>query len=179
MAAVDSKIRKIRTDSKANTEIALRSPRVGDIGWIIYRHAVIYAEENGWNEQFEALVAQAAATFLRQHDPKRERAWIAEWNGDFAGCIFIVQDQEQPNTARLRLLLVEPKARGLGIGRLLVQASIDFAKQAGYNKMILWTNDVLTAARRLYESLCFELVKEEPIELFGPPGMAQTWERIL
>jgi GNAT superfamily N-acetyltransferase len=165
--------------SNSDFLITLRSPRVGDIGCIIYRHAMLYAEEYGWNEQFEALVAQAAAAFLKQHDPERERAWIAEQNEEFAGCVFIVQDHELPNTARLRLLIVEPKARGLGIGRLLVQTCIDFAKQAGYDKMILWTNDALIAARSLYESFGFELVKEEPIELFGPLGKAQTWERIL
>ncbi len=159
--------------------ISLRAPRIGDIGWIIHRHAVIYADEYGWNEQFEALVAQAAAAFLKRHDAARERAWIAELDGQFAGSIFVVQDQEQTNTARLRLLMVEPMARGLGIGRLLAQTSIDFATQAGYDKMTLWTNDALIAARTLYEALGFVLVKQEPTELFGPRGVAQTWERPL
>ncbi|SRR5579884_3838497 len=160
-------------------EITLRGPRPGDIGWIIYRHGVIYSEEYGWNEQFEALVAQAAATFLKRNDPTRERAWIADLNGKFAGSVFVVEDHERSNTARLRLLLVEPEARGHGIGRLLVETGIDFAKKAGYDTMVLWTNDVLRAARKLYESLGFVLVEEEPIHWFGPQTIAQTWKKVL
>jgi GNAT superfamily N-acetyltransferase len=157
--------------------VVLREHRVGDIGWIIYRHAVLYAEEYNWNEQFEALVAEVASKFLKQHDPTKERCWIAELNGEFAGCIFVFE--ESLNVAKLRLLLVEPKARGYGIGRRLIEECISFAKSAGYKKMVLWTNDVLHAARHLYEEFNFRLVHEEPNTMFGPPTMAQTWEKEL
>jgi GNAT superfamily N-acetyltransferase len=155
----------------------LRGHRVGDIGWIIWRHAVLYAEEYGWNEQFEALVAEVAAKFLKQHDPSCERCWIAEVEGEFAGCVFVVKESE--GVAKLRLLLVEPSARGLGIGKRLVEECIAFATSAGYRKMILWTNDVLLSARRIYESFGFTLTHEEPNHLFGPPLVAQTWEKDL
>ncbi len=151
----------------------LRAHRPGDIGWIIHRHAVIYAEEYGWNEQFESLVAEVAAKFLKRHDPKRERCWIAEIEGAFAGCVFLVSESEK--TAKLRLLLVEPAARGLGLGRRLIEECILFAAQAGYEKIILWTNDVLHAARHLYEEFGFELLHEEVNDLFGQRTMAQTW----
>ena len=157
--------------------ITLRSHNVGDIGYIIYRHAVLYAEEYGWNEQFEALVGEVASKFLKQHDPSKERCWIAELDGEFAGCIFVVE--ESPKVAKLRLLLVEPKARGYGIGRRLIEECIAFAKSAGYEKMVLWTNDVLNVARHLYEQFGFRLVHEEPNTLFGPMTMAQTWEKEL
>jgi GNAT superfamily N-acetyltransferase len=157
--------------------VTLRDHRVGDIGWIIWRHAVLYAEEYGWNEQFEALVAEVAAKFLQHHDPSCERCWIAEVDGEFAGCVFVVKESE--GVAKLRLLLVEPKARGLGIGRKLVEECIEFAKSAGYQKMILWTNDVLLSARRIYEAFGFTLAHEEPNHLFGPPTVAQTWEKDL
>ena len=160
-----------------NDRVTLREPRVGDIGWIIYRHAVLYAKEYGWNEQFEALVGEVASKFLKYHDPECERCWIAEVDGEFAGCVFIMKESE--GVAKLRLLLVEPKARGLGIGKRLVEECIAFAKAAGYQRMILWTNDVLLAARHIYESLGFSLTLEEPNHLFGPPTMAQTWEKDL
>lgn len=157
--------------------ITIRNHRVGDIGFVIYRHAIIYRDEYGWNEQFEALVGEVASGFLKQHDPVRERCWIAELAGEFAGCIFVVE--ESPTVAKLRLLLVEPKARGYGIGRRLIEECIAFARSAGYKKMVLWTNDVLHAARHLYEEFGFRLVREEPNLMFGPPTMAQTWEREL
>ena len=160
-------------------QITLRPHRIGDIGWVIYRHAVIYAEEYGFNEQFEALVAQGAARFLKEYNPVRERAWIAEHEGKFAGCVFLVKDLERENTAKLRFLIVEPDARGMGLGRRLIQECIDFSKSAGYDKIVLWTNDVLLAARHLYEDLGFRLIHEEPIDLFGPKGIAQTWELTL
>ncbi|MDP4200823.1 MAG: GNAT family N-acetyltransferase [Bacteroidota bacterium] len=157
--------------------IVLRAPRAGDIGLVIHRHGVLYAEEYGWNEQFEALVAEVAAKFLKRHDSVKERCWIAELDGEFAGCIFIVRESEK--VAKLRLLLVEPKARGFGLGRRLIQECIDFATNAGYEKMVLWTNDVLHAARHLYEEFGFHLIHEEPNTLFGPLTTAQTWERSL
>ncbi|HWF43748.1 MAG TPA: GNAT family N-acetyltransferase [Candidatus Kapabacteria bacterium] len=163
--------------SNSNDPITLRRHRVGDIGWIVYRHAKLYAEEYGWNEQFEALVAEVAAKFLKQHDPKRERCWIAEINGEFAGCIFLVSESE--TVAKLRLLLVEPSARGFGLGHRLIQECIDFAAQARYQEIRLWTNDVLHAARHLYEEFGFQLVHEEPNDRFGPRTVAQTWKRTL
>ena len=159
--------------------ISLRGHRVGDIGWIVYRHAVLYAEEYGWNEQFESLVAQGAGRFLKEFDPSSERCWIAEVEGEFAGCIFLVKDLERENTGKLRFFLVEPKARGLGLGRRLVQECIDFAKDVGYDKIVLWTNDCLHAARHLYEDFGFRLIHEEPIDWFGPRTVAQTWELVL
>jgi GNAT superfamily N-acetyltransferase len=159
--------------------ITLRTHRTGDMGWIIYRHAILYAEEYGWNEQFEALVGQSASRFLKDYGPERERFWIAEIDGKFAGCIFLMKDLEAANTGRLRNFLVEPEARGKGIGRLLIQQCIDFATSVGYERIVLWTNDILHAARHLYEDFGFRLVREEPIELFGPRGMAQTWEKNL
>jgi N-acetylglutamate synthase-like GNAT family acetyltransferase len=162
--------------------VRLREHRVGDIGWIIHRHAVLYAEEYQWNEQFEALVAEVAAKFLRDERGQdaratRQKCWIAELDGEFAGCIFVVE--ESPKVAKLRLLLVEPQARGHGMGRRLIEECIAFAKSAGYEKIVLWTNDVLHAARHLYEQLDFRLVHQEPNTMFGPPTMAQTWEREL
>lgn len=161
------------------SRITLRPHRVGDMGWIIYRHAVLYAEEYGWNEQFEALVGQSSSRFLKDYDPARERCWVAEIEGEFAGCIFLMRDLEREDTGRLRNFIVEPKFRAMGLGRRLVQECIDFAKSVGYEKIVLWTNDVLLAARHLYEDFGFRLIHEEPIDLFGPRGMAQTWEKVL
>ena len=159
--------------------ITLRPHRIGDIGWIIYRHAVLYANEYGFNEQFEALVGQSASRFLRDYDPEWERCWIAEMDGKFIGCIFLMKDLEAENIGRLRNFLVEPEARGKGLGRRLIQECINFAMLVGYQKIILWTNDVLHAARHLYEDFGFRLIHEEPIELLGPKGIAQTWEKDL
>jgi GNAT superfamily N-acetyltransferase len=163
----------------SDRRITLRHHHVGDMGWIIYRHAVLYANEYGWNEQFESLVAQSSSRFLKEFDITKERCWIAELDGAFAGCIFIVKDLEQENTAKLRNFLVEPEARGMGIGRRLIQECIDFCNVVGYEKIRLWTNDVLHAARHLYEDFGFQLVHEEPIDLFGPKGVAQTLEKEL
>ena len=165
--------------SKRDSQITLRAPRIGDIGWIIHRHGVLYAEEYGWNEQFEALVGEVASAFLKSHDPHRERCWIAEIENKIAGSIFLVQHPERTNIAKLRLLLVEPWARGMGLGRRLIEECIEFARSARYESMTLWTNDVLHAARHLYEAFEFHLVQEEPNDLFGPRTMAQTWERKL
>jgi DNA-binding MarR family transcriptional regulator/N-acetylglutamate synthase-like GNAT family acetyltransferase len=155
----------------------LRPPNPGDYGWVIQRHGAIYAAEFGWNEEFEALVAEIMVHFIRRFDPPRERAWIAERDGQNAGCVFLVKKSER--VAQLRCLLVEPTARGLGIGARLVEECIRFAEQRGYKKMILWTNDILHAARHIYEQCGFKLVEEKKHQSFGHDLIGQTWELAL
>ena len=152
----------------------LRQPRPGDIGWIVHRHGVLYAQEYGWNEQFEALVAEVAAEFVRHHDPKRERCWIAQVEDRIVGSVFLVEQSDE--IAKLRLLYVEPDARGHGVGTKLVNECISFAREANYQKIRLWTNSVLHAARHVYERAGFRMIEEEPNEQFGPQTTAQTWE---
>jgi DNA-binding MarR family transcriptional regulator/N-acetylglutamate synthase-like GNAT family acetyltransferase len=152
----------------------LRPPAPGDYGWVIERHGAIYAADYGWNEEFEALVAEIMANFVRRFDPHRDRAWIAERDGQNAGCVFLVKKSER--VAQLRCLLVEPTARGLGIGARLVEECIRFAQQRGYKKMILWTNDILHAARHIYEHCGFEPVEERKHHSFGHDLVGQTWE---
>jgi DNA-binding MarR family transcriptional regulator/GNAT superfamily N-acetyltransferase len=152
----------------------LRPHQPGDMGWVVQRHGVLYNQEYGWDEEFEALVAEIVAKFIRNYDAKRERCWIAEKEGGNVGSVFLVKRTE--TTAQLRLLLVEPKARGLGIGKHLVRECTRFARQRGYTKIMLWTNSVLDAARHIYELEGYRLVGEESHHSFGHDLVGQNWE---
>jgi DNA-binding MarR family transcriptional regulator/GNAT superfamily N-acetyltransferase len=152
----------------------LRTHQPGDMGWVVHRHGILYAEEYAWDEQFEALVAEIVTSFIRNYNPKRERCWIAEKDGDNVGSVFLVKQSD--STAKLRLLLVEPKARGLGIGTRLVNECIKFAQQVGYSKITLWTNSILSAARHIYGKAGFRLVNEQPHKSFDQDLIAETWD---
>jgi DNA-binding MarR family transcriptional regulator/predicted N-acetyltransferase YhbS len=153
--------------------IEIRQPRSGDYGWMVERHGVLYQQEYGWDETFEGLVAEIVGKFAGAHDPERERAFIAELDGRRAGCVLCVRDDDE--TARLRILLVEPWARGHGLGSKLVEECIDFARANGYGRIVLWTNDVLTAARRIYERAGFTLASEGRHRAFGHELVEQNW----
>ncbi|MZF90271.1 bifunctional helix-turn-helix transcriptional regulator/GNAT family N-acetyltransferase [Streptomyces sp. SID5643] len=155
-------------------DVVLREPAPGDLGWIVQRNAALYAAEYGWNADYEGLVARIVADYAADHDPRLERTWIAELDGRPVGCVMCVRD-EAPGAARLRLLLVEPFARGLGIGDRLVGTVVGFAREAGYREVVLWTNDVLAAARRIYRRHGFVLVAEKPHHSFGQDLTGQDW----
>jgi N-acetylglutamate synthase-like GNAT family acetyltransferase len=154
--------------------LTIRAHRAGDIGWIIQRHGAIYAQEYGWNSQFEALVAEICAKFLREFDPSSERCWIAERDGVPVGCIMLVRHSR--TIAKLRLLIVDGSERGQGLGRRLVDDCLAFARNAGYRKVTLWTQSILTAARKIYESTGFERVESKPHTSFGAKLVGETWE---
>ena len=176
MTTIESLLDRNATKS---TTVILRQHRPGDMGWVIERHGALYAQEYGWDERFEALVARIAADFIDNLDPAHERCWIAERDGQRLGCVFLVRDAEssEPNkTARLRLLLVDPAARGLGLGRNLVQQCTAFARSVGYRRIVLWTNSILTSARRIYEDEGYRLLREKPYTAFGKDLVSQDWQ---
>ncbi|MFJ4831646.1 GNAT family N-acetyltransferase [Streptomyces sp. NPDC088747] len=171
-------VRTILGDSRSAAphpqDVGLREPGPGDLGWIVQRNAALYTAEYGWNTDYEGLVARIVADFAEDHDPHLERVWIAAVDGRPVGCVMCVRD-DAPATARLRLLLVEPDARGLGVGDQLVRAVIDFARGVGYHELVLWTNDILASARRLYQRHGFVLVSEKPHRSFGADLVGQDW----
>ena len=156
-------------------QLVLRPHRPGDMGWVVQREALLYTREYGWDGSFEALVAEIVATFLKTYDPAREACFIAELEGEPVGAIFLISSDEE-GTAKIRLLHVEARARGLGIGRRLVAEAVRFAREHGYARVKLWTNDVLTAARKVYQDAGFRLVEEEPHHSFGKDLVGQIWE---
>jgi GNAT superfamily N-acetyltransferase len=154
----------------------LRPHRIGDMGWIVHREGLGYAEQYGWDETFEALAATIVSDFVRNFEPGKERCWVAEVDGQNVAHVFLVKHPSQARTAKLRLLFVEPSARGMGLGDALVTECIRFARSAGYRKVVLWTQSILTAAHRIYQRAGFRLVKEEPHHSFGHDLVGQEWE---
>ncbi|ETA72439.1 MULTISPECIES: bifunctional helix-turn-helix transcriptional regulator/GNAT family N-acetyltransferase [Mesorhizobium] len=177
----DRLVKSMRTvqallDESAEPKIPylLRPLQIGDIGWVTRRQGMLYAQDYGWDETYEALVAEILAAFVKSFDPKWERSWIAERDGEVVGSVFVVR--KSPEVAKLRLLYVEPSARGLGIGKRLVEECIGFARAKGYKTLTLWTNDILTAARHIYQAAGFKLIDEERHHSFGKDLVGQTWD---
>lgn len=169
-------------DKTATDDLLLRPLRPGDLGWVIARHGELYAQEFAWDLRFEALVAGIAAQFVERFDATCEAGWIAERDGERLGCVFLVQARDETSgaveagVAQLRMLLLEPEARGLGLGKRLVTACHDFAAQAGYRRIRLWTNSLLTAARGIYQAQGYRLTHSEPHHSFGHDLIGETWE---
>ena len=188
IGALSGEERRRLTDAMAEVErllnttpsapVLLRRHRPGDMGWITERHGVLYGREYGWNGHIEAVTARICADFLDGHDPGRERCWIAERGGERLGCVFLVQD-EAPGVARLRLLMVEPAARGLKLGKRLVAECLSFARAAGYREVVLWTHAVLTAARAIYAAEGFQLEETWTHDDFGSAEVSETWRLVL
>jgi GNAT superfamily N-acetyltransferase len=160
----------------ASPPYLLRPHRIGDIGTVVRSEGMGYAEQFGWDGTFEALVAQIVSEFILRFKPGREFCWIAEINGQYVGHIFLVQHPTEPDTAKLRLLFIDPSARGLGLGDTLISECLHFAHDAGYKRVVLWTQSILTPAIRLYEKAGFRLIKEEPHHSFGHDLIGQEWE---
>lgn len=159
--------------------VTLRPHRGGDMGWVVAKHGEIYPAEYGWDSSIEALTAEIVAAFLKNFDPAREHCWIAELDGEIVGSVFLVREPGKDDVARLRLLMVDPRARGLGVGRKLVEECIRFARERGYRKITLWTHAVLVAAREIYRKTGFTLIEEWVHDDFGKPEASETWELIL
>jgi DNA-binding MarR family transcriptional regulator/GNAT superfamily N-acetyltransferase len=177
LVAAMATVHEVLTHAPPSAGFVLRGPRPGDLGWIVQAHGRLYAEQYRWDDSFEALVAGIVADYAKDHDPRREAAWIAELDGEPAGCALCVRREE--DIAQLRLLLVDPRARGRGIGGRLIEECLRFAQRAGYKRITLWTNDILHEARRLYERAGFELVESAPHHSFGHDLVEQTWARPL
>jgi DNA-binding MarR family transcriptional regulator/GNAT superfamily N-acetyltransferase len=168
-------VRRLLGDrAEAKTPYLLRQHQPGDMGWIVHRQGILYAEEYGWDGTYEALAAEIVARFIKNYDPKFERAWVAEKDGERVGAVLVAKESEE--IAKLRLLHVERQARGLGIGKRLVEECIRFARQTGYQKMTLWTQSILHAARNIYQKAGFKVVHEEKHHSFGKDLTAETWE---
>lgn len=177
VAAMDIIERLIDRNADAARRYTLRPHRPGDMGWVVERHGIVYAQDYGWSSHIEAITAEIAGHFLKNFDPAREHCWIAEMDGEIVGSVFLVKESEE--VARLRLLLVDGRARGLGLGRDLVEQCIAFARKAGYRKITLWTHGVLTAARAIYQKTGFQLVEQWVHNDFGKPEPSETWELTL
>jgi len=182
LMAATARIQALLGAGRRNSAFVLRAHRPGDIGWVVSRHGALYAQEYGWDIGFEALVARIAAHFIEHFDAAREACWIAERDGRRIGCVFLVQARDEatqaivPGTAQLRMLLVEPAARGLGLGVALVSQCERFARQAGYRRIRLWTNSLLRAARGIYERAGYQRLASEPHHSFGHDLVGETWE---
>ena len=170
------RIRRVLDDQHPASRLVLRAPGPGDLGWVVARHGARYAAEYGWDVDFEALVARIVADFGERRDAKSEAAWIAELDGERVGCVFCTAS-DTPDTAQLRLLLVEPQARGAGVGTQLVDECLRFARRSGYARIMLWTNDVLVDARRIYQRAGFQLDRSEPHRSFGCDLVGEYWSR--
>lgn len=173
LTAAMAEIEKL-LEAPPHGEVILRRHRPGDIGWVIQRHGELYAREQGWDERFEALVAHIAADFVQNYDPARERCWIAERDGERLGAIFLVRGEDE-GQAKLRMLLIEPAARGLGLGKRLVAECVAFARKAGYRQITLWTQSILAPARGIYAAAGFKLVDSRPDDMIAPGLISETW----